>query len=119
MLCLCTNLVDLRRPSGTLCANFARDHLPDNLQGALHQYWCELVQRRGMGGKSGAFENTWTESECDEALYFQKALSSAFTKTNQQLHDSEINDNRSGTTAVVVLLYGELAELAGTQFLKC
>lgn len=68
---------------GTQCANFARDRLPEVLAA--------------------------DDRLLDDPV---KAYHSAFVTTNLQLHDSEIDDTMSGTTAITVLVSGDMMYIA-------
>ncbi|XP_010938890.1 probable protein phosphatase 2C 35 [Elaeis guineensis] len=63
---------------GAQCADFARDRLVDHLAGDPHLL--------------------------DDPV---KSFNSAFLAANSDLHDSEIDDTRSGTTAIAVLVGGD------------
>jgi serine/threonine protein phosphatase PrpC len=43
---------------------------------------------------------------------FLRAYEDAFLRCNQQLHDSNVNDNRSGTTAISVVVWAHTLQVA-------
>uniref|UniRef100_M4FGK2 protein-serine/threonine phosphatase n=1 Tax=Brassica campestris TaxID=3711 RepID=M4FGK2_BRACM len=46
----------------------------------------------------------------------EKAYKSAFLRVNEELHESEIDDSMSGTTAITVLVVGDKIYVANTPF---
>ena len=112
-------------PAGTLCASFARDHLPSHLVAAMHRHWCRVTRlhkqhrsqlqrlRVAAGAKQQQQRHELSRQIRErERELFNEAFASAFTATNNRLHKSAINDNRSGTTAVCVLVYGQCLHVA-------
>jgi hypothetical protein len=92
-------------------------------QQCLHEHWLDVMSLlhkkqnvmkdattsdypQSSVSSSSLSSSSLPSLESREREMFSDAFSRAFTMTNNQLHHaSDINDNRSGTTAVVALMY--------------
>jgi serine/threonine protein phosphatase PrpC len=96
-------------PSGNLCASFACTHLPLHLKQTLEENGIDCSEG---GGDEWTARQRRSTKDPDKRVRFLRAYEEAFLRCNQQLHDSDVNDNRSGTTAISVMLWAHTLQVA-------